>query len=210
MDCIRKSILLLIATMTIAALAACSKTSVTGVWKKSDYTGQPFRSIMVVGLTGEPNNKLLWENIMADRLRQHGLSAVPTTISAFPDDRQVDEKEIIEYVKGKGIEAVLVTRLVDTKKEEVYHPPQGAYYGGAYGYYSHFNNYYPRAYRTVYTPGYTATYTTVLLETNLYRADTQELIWSMSSDTFEPRSINQLVDSVSKKVLAMLAKDKLI
>jgi len=210
MNYVRHSILLAAFIMAAVVLAACSKTSVTGLWKKSDYTGRPFRSILVVGLTGDRGNKLLWENVMADQLRQHGLTAVPTTVSVFPDNRKVDEKDIIEYVKAQGIEAVLVTRVVDTKKEQVYHPPQGTYYGGAYGYYSHFNHYYPRAYETVYSPGYTATYTTVLLETNLYRAETQELIWSMSSDTFEPRSINQLVDSVSKKVLALLVKDKLI
>jgi len=32
----------------------------------------------------------------------------------------------------------------------------------------------------------------------------------MSSDTLEPKSFNQLVDSVSKKVLETLQKDQLI
>ena len=204
-----RSILIVLA-LSVLLFTGCSKTSVTGSWKKSDYAGQPFTSILVVGLTGEPNNKLLWENVMADKLRQNGLAQVSTTITAFPNDREIDKNEIIDFVKSKGFEAVLVTRLVDTKKEEVYHPPSGGYYGGAYGHYSHFNSYYPHAYNQVYSPGYTATMTTVLLETNLYRTDTQELIWSMSSDTFDPRSVNQLVDSVSKKVLATLKKDKLI
>jgi len=196
--------------LSFLLLTGCSKTSVTGSWKKSDYAGQPFTSILVVGLTGEPNNKLLWENVMADKLRQEGIKTVITTISAFPDDREISKEEIVDYVNSKDVQAVLVTRLVDTRKEEIYHPPSGGYYGGPYGYYNNFNHYYPHAYNTVYSPGYTATMTTVLLETNLYKSDTQELIWSMSSDTFDPRSVNQLVDSVSKKVLANLKKDKLI
>ena len=147
---------------------------------------------------------------MGDRLRQHGIKTVVTSLSAFPDDKKIDEKEIIDYANNKGIEAVLVTRLVDTKKEEVYHPPSGAYYGGAFGHYGHFNSFYPYAYNQVYSPGYTTTQAIVLLQTNLYQVKEQELIWNMSSDTFDPRSINQLMDSVSKKVLATLKKDQLI
>ena len=103
-----------------------------------------------------------------------------------------------------------LARLVDSKSTEVYHPPSGGYYSGPHGYYNRFTHYYPHAYDTVYSPGYVETLTSLLLETNLYRADTRELIWSMSSDTFEPRSTTQLIDSVSATVIKQLKKDQLI
>ena len=197
-----RHIMALLLLLSIFFFTGCSQTTVSGIWKKSDYIGKPFASILVVGLTGDLHNKILWENVMADKLRQSGIKTVITTVGTFPDNKKVNENEIIDYVKENGVEGVLVTRLVDTKKEEVYYPPTGGYYGGPYGYYNRFNNYYSHAYDTISSPGYTKTLTTVLLETNLYESDTKELIWSMSSDTFEPRSINQLVDSVSKRVLA--------
>lgn len=189
----------------------CATTNVTGVWQKSDYTGQPLQSLLVVALTGDNDKKTLWENMMADRLNQNGLSASPS-IRSFPGDSEVTTEEIIKYVNEKGIEGVLVTRLVDTRKEEVYYPPSGGYYdyGGRYGYYNRFGSYYPHAYDRVSTPGYTATHTTVLLETNLYLSENQELIWSMSSDTFDPNSMNHLVDSVSKSIITTLQKGNLI
>jgi len=196
--------------LLIFFFTGCSQTTVSGVWKKSDYTEKPFTSILVVGMTGEPNSKILWENVMADKLRQSGIKTVITTAGAFPDSKKPNEKEIMDYVNENGVEGVLVTRLVDTRKEKVYYPPIGGFYGGPYGYYNRFNHYYSHAYDTIYSPGYTDTLTTVLLETNLYRSDTRELIWSMSSDTFEPRSINDLVDSASRKVLETLKKDQLI
>jgi len=201
--------ILLGTVLTLSSLMGCSQTSVTGVWKKSDFAGQPFQSIIVVALTGDETNKALWENIMADRLGQNGIAAIPCT-KAFPGNNSVTREEIVAYAKGQSIDGMLVTRLVDTRREQVYHPPRGVYYGGPYWYYNHFYNYYPYVYDRVYSPGYTSTYTVVLLETNLYHADTQELIWSMSSDTFDPRSINQLVESVSKKVIQGLRKDRLI
>lgn len=193
----------------LVLLTACGSTRVTGLWKKSDYAGAPFASLMVVGLTGELINKALWENILAERLRQHGVNTI-LSVDSFPPDQVVGEREIINQVIARGIDGVLVTRLVDTRTEQVYHPPLGAYYEGPYGYYSHFYRYYPHAYHRVYSPGYTATYTTVLLETNLYDGATQQLIWSMSTDSVDHGSGNELAQSVSSTVVEVLRKDGLI
>jgi hypothetical protein len=190
-------------------LTACSGTRVTGVWKKSDYAGPPFKSLMVVGLTGELLNKALWENIMADRLRQNGLTTA-LSVNSFPADGVVGEREIINLVIARNIDGVLVTRLVDTRLEQVYLPPLGAFYDEPYGYYSRFSRYYPYAYHRVYSPGYTSTFTTVLLETNLYDAATQQLIWSMSTDTVGFDSGNEVVEEVSRKVVDLLRRDGLI
>lgn len=197
--------------MIVLFLTGCSSTSVTGVWKKSDFVGGPFQSILVVGLTHDPNNKNIWEDIMADQLKQNGVNATTST-NSFPGDKEITKNEILNYVNKQGIGAVLITRLVDTKKEKGYYPPTGHYYGDHYyggprhRYYNNFGTFYD----TVYTPGYTTTYTTVVLETTLYDAETQDLIWSMSSDTFDPASTNYLAQSVSKQVIKALQKDNLI
>lgn len=204
-----RATILLCAALLLFSPAGCSRTSVTGVWKKIDFAGEPFRSFLVVALTGDEINKALWENMMADRLSGSGLTAVACT-EAFPGNYNVTREEITAYARRHAIDGMLVTRLVDTRREQMYHPPRGVYYGGPYWYYNHFYNYYPYAYDRVYSPGYTTTHTIVLLETNLYQAATQKLIWSMSSDTFDPRSINQLVESVSKKVIQGLRRDLLI
>lgn len=188
----------------------CSKTSVIGTWKKSDYTAQPFTSILVVALTKDPGNQFLWENIMATSLRQHGTKEVTTTLNVFPhykENEVLDKQKIIDYVNNNNIEGILVTRLVDTKQEKIYHPPPNRNYRGSYGYYRSFDSYYSHA--QSYSRSYT-TQTIVLLETNLYQVKNQELIWSLSSDTIESGSIPKLIDSASKKVLEILKKDQLI
>lgn len=205
-----KKYMIFVLFISVFIVTGCAQTTVTGIWKKSDYTGEPFTSVLVVGLTGDSNTKILWENVMADKLRQKGVTTVATCATAFPDEKKLTEQKILDFVNAHNVQAVLVTRLVDTKKEEIYYPPSGDYYSGPHGYYNRFNRYYPYAYDTIYTPGYTDTMTTVLLETNLYKSDTKELIWSMSSDTFEPSSMTQLVDSVSSKVLELLLKERLI
>jgi len=186
-------------------------TKVTGVWKKSDFTGGPFKNILVIGLTKDERNKSIWEDVMAEQLRGMGVKTA-TSSTCFPGDNDITKDEILDYVKNKGIDGVLLTRLVNIVEEKAYYPPSGGpyygpYYGGPrYRYYNDFGSYY----NTVYTPGRTATFTTVLLETNLYDTATQSLVWSMSSDTFDPASANNLAQSVSKKVVDAMQKDNLI
>jgi hypothetical protein len=193
-------------------LSGCSDTRVTGVWKKSDFTGGPYQNILVVGLTKDERNKCIWEDIMAGQLRQQGVEA-KSSATCFPGDTDITKEEIIDYVKKEGIDAVLVTRLVNIVEEKAYYPHTGGYYGygpyyggSRYRYYNNFGSYYDR----VYQPGHTATFTSVILETNLYDANSQELVWSMSSDTFDPASADKLAESVSKKVIMNMQKDNLI
>ena len=180
-------------------------TKGTGTWKNSDYQGPAMTSIMVVGLTPDPTNRLKWENMMAERLGRDGVKTLVTSLAEFASDREIDKQQIIDYVTDKGIEGVLVTRLVDTKEEQVYSSA-----ANFPSYYYNFNAYYSYSLDLVARPGYVRTRTVLLLETNLYNVKDLELIWSMSSDTFDPRSINQLVESVSKKVVQTLQKDNLI
>lgn len=201
--------------LLIFILAGCSATRVTGVWKKSDFLGGPYENILVVGLTKDESNRSIWEDIMAQQLRKNGVNAL-TSSTCFPGDEDITKDEILEYVKKQGIGAVLLTRMVDVREEKAYYPPTGGYYDGYYRgyyyggpyhrYYNHFGSFYDR----VYTPGYTTTFTTVLLETNLFDTGSQQLVWSMSSDTFDPDSTNKLAESVSRKVLDALQDSGMI
>ena len=184
----------------------CTMTNVTGSWTKSDYAGQPFTSILVIGYTEDPTNRLFWENIMSDKL-EGDVEIVVKSLSASPYDRKIDKDELLEYVNRKGIEAVLVTRLVDVTQEQVYRP---ASTNAGAAYHRNYNSYFTHAQTQMSKPGSMVTQTVVLLETNLYEVKNKELIWSMSSDTVETDSVQQLMKSVSKSVRSTLKKDKLI
>lgn len=198
---------LIVLILSFSLFTGCSSTNVTGSWKNSDFTGQPFTSILVVGLTEDPTSRLFWEDRMAEELSAGGMKTVVKSLSASMNDRKVDKDALLDYVKNNGIEAVLVTRLVDTKQETVYRP---ASTNAGPSYYQNYNNYFNHALTQRSSPGYMVTQTVILLETNLFQVKNQELVWSMSSDTVESNSIQQLMKSVSKKVVATLKSDQLI
>ena len=194
----------LLCAAIVILMAGCSSTSVTGLWKKSDYAGQPFTSVLVVALTDDKTNRIIWEDKMAAQFINSGVKAV-SSAKGFPGDEKITKEEVLQYVKEKNIESILVTRLVDVKEESTYYPPtMSSGFYGSYGYYNSFDTFYPRTYNTVYSPGYTTTFKMVLLETNLYQSDSRELLWNMSSETFDPASVNTLVESVGKRVVKNL------
>ena len=200
--------------LLLISISACSSTIITGVWKKSDYSGEPFASVLVIALTENKTNRNIWEDKLVTQLSQKGVKAIPSN-AVFHNGGGLTKEEVLAYVRENGTESVLVTRLVDVTQEKAYYPPTtnyvGSYYGGpSYGYYNRFDSYYPRAYNTVTSPGYTTTLTNVFLETNLYQSSTQDLIWSLSSETFDPRSVNELVESVGKKLATSLQENNLI
>jgi hypothetical protein len=196
--------------VSLLVIAACTRTSVTNSWKKSDYSGKPFTSILVVALIDDPTRKMFWENTVAERLRESGVKTVETSIGAFPRDRGLQAEDIIRYVEGTKIAGVLVTRLVDIQTQQGPPPDQEFFFAADHAYYRNFRNYYPQAYKSVYDRDEPGTLTTVLLESNLYSTETLELVWSLSSDTFEPRSINKLAASVSGAMISALKKDGLL
>lgn len=206
-----KTVGILVLTLSVFLLQGCGDTNVTGTWKKSNFVGGPFQNILVVGLTKDESGKSLWESVMADQLQQNGVKTT-TSIKSFPGDNDITKEEVIEFVKENGMDGVLVTRLVNIVEEKAYYPPSGGYYGRSYyggPRYSHYNNF-GSYYDTASTPGRTATFTSVILETNLYDVATQDLVWTMSSDTFDPASTNKLAQSATKKVVQSMQKDNLI
>ncbi len=70
--------------------------------------------------------------------------------------------------------------------------------------------YYYSVHQYTQTPGYYIDHKYVRLESNLYETKTEKLIWSASSETIDPKSVNELIESLCKKVLKSLKDNNLI
>jgi len=92
-----------------------------------------------------------------------------------------------------GYDAVLVTRLVDTRKHTSYRPPT---YTDFYGYWGSYGSY-------VTSPGYVVETTTILLETTLFDAATGKVVYTAESESFQPSSR----DEVIRELVPLLVSD---
>ena len=85
-------------------------------------------------------------------------------------------------------------------------------YAFPYPYYSSFYDYYGAVYRQVYSPEYLREDTTVRVETNFYAAapPNEELIWTGTSDSFNPKSAQKVIDGLVKLIVKELRKQSIL
>lgn len=165
--------------MLIAMLiTACATTTLTSVWKDPKYQGQP-RRIMVIGVAKKPVIKRIFEDEFVRQLKARGTDAF-ASYTVMPDAKQGDRAVIAAKMKAQGADAVLISRLVSKKTVKTY-VPGSVYYPPSH--YDNWGDYYGYGYQAVYTPGYTAEDEYALMETNLYNAGNNKLIWSAASET---------------------------
>jgi len=120
-----------------------------------------------------------------------GLMPSPA-IPLFPTNNRVTKRPCAKKVAELGADTVLITRLVSKKTVQVY-VPGTAYYPPPY--YGSWPAYYGYGYSYMYTPGYIAEDEYAVIETNLYEAKTDKLIWAASSETGISDTSQNLIQS---------------
>ena len=185
------------------ALVACAATQLTNSWTSPDYKGPPLKKVLVVGVSKQPALRRTFEDQFVKELKAVGVDAIPS-YTFIPDDGPAEEARVNQAVKDAGADGVLITRLVrvdvNTQVTPVYPSTMGmGYYGG-----------YAGAYGGYYDPGMVTQTDTIVLETNLYGVDETHLLWSGTTQTFAPTSLDQEMPGFAKIIIGALQKHKLI
>jgi hypothetical protein len=107
-----------------------------------------------------------------------------------------------------GVDAVLATRLTGAGKEDIYQPSSTSTMPSDYAR-SLDLYFYGSGAQSAY-PGMYSKHYVVRLQTNVFDMDTEKLIWTASSQTVEPETIREIVESLCKNVMDRLQQDRLI
>ena len=191
-----------------ALLAACgASTKIPNAWRNPAHEGVPYQKIFVIGVGENEANRRLFEDRFAAALSGKGTVAL-SSYGDLPKSQRLTEAEIRGAIQGGHFGAVVITRALGVEEKQEYVPPQsytvpGHYRGGYYGYYG-------SSWDVVHEPGYYKTFTIARLETNLYDVGTSALVWSGQSETFNPSSIEEIIDSATKAVAKRLRSESLV
>ena len=203
----RKIVIFFILFLLPLTLASCTSTKLTSVWRDNTYPGY-IDTLMIVAVTENTRNRLIFEREFVEEFNKTGIDAI-ASIDVIPPEETANEDAILSEAQNREISMIMVTHLIGVDEKSVYHPPKtrtvsrGGYYGG-------FHSYYPRVYEYVHEPGYYTKHESVNLETNLYETKTEKLIWSVTSETLDPESVNTIIESLSKEIIKNLRKNKLL
>jgi len=200
-------LVLLLACLLI--LGGCSSTRLVTSWRDASFQGGQLRKPLVMAIVQKQIIRAKLEDEFVSQLRTMGVEAVQS-YKFFPDQQGLDHDTIRARFPETGCDSVLVTRLVDVKKETAYVPgsTQVTSYGGP-GYYDNFGSYYANSYTVVSTPGYTYDYKVYTLETNLYEARDEKLVWTAVTETEEPASVDAALKEFAVIVTGNMKKNNL-
>lgn len=194
-------------------VAGCNPTSkITSSWKAENVQPKDYNKILVLGLMNVPDRTIRekMEEHLAGDLKTLGYNAVCACEvfdpKAFND---MTEEAAINKLKNQGIDAVLTVVLLDKQKERKYVP--GNIYYSPYGYYyNRFWGYRSTLYHRIYEPGYYVSDTKYFWESNLYDMASQQLVYSVQTQSFSPDNADILGHEYAKLIVKDIVKHNVL
>lgn len=210
--------------LIMLALAGCATTRLKGAWVNPEYQGKRFNKILVLGIAENETYLRLLEKNLSVKLSNRGLAAEPG-YQLFETGKRPSREEITRIIADQGFDALIISKVAGRRTEEVVHP--GGFYYVREPFYAHpfygwrrpypprffghhWYDYYSRSYTLMHEPGYVTQYEVMTVESNVYDARTDELIWSGITDTVVQGNIENMINSLVNTLVRELAAKNLI
>jgi len=200
------------AVLLAMANSCGTSTMVTGTWQKPAVT-ETYDNIMVTALVPTTSSRSAIERSMVANLREEGADA-SQSIDVIPPrliEEEDKKREIQNTIIRDGFDGVLTITLIDEDTETRYVRGSGMYRPYPYyGFYGNFWGYYDYWYPRFYEPGYYVENKVYYMETNLYDAQTEDLVWSAQSETYDPIDLESFAEGFSEEIVEELDEQGLI
>ncbi len=190
-------VLLLITVLGYAGSTKYKSVFANPVARAVDFSKVKMASFVMIPDEGIRQGR---EETLAEELRRRGIDCMAGYL-VLPSKLLSDRAKSIEHLKQRGIDAVILMRLVGDEERLTYQPGMTWY---AMPYYPTFTGYWNYGWAAVYDPGYVWKDRVVTLETLLYSISNDELIWAGRSETENPKDIKKfvkdLIDATGKEL----------
>jgi hypothetical protein len=189
--------------LTIGISACAPATRLTATWK--DPSVPPPMKFTKVLLVAQMSDQAVRRSIET-RLAQRLSNAQPS-YTVLSDAEAKAEDHGKDKIAAAGYDGAVVVRFARVDKQATYVPgtswwgpaPYGTWWGG-YGY----------GWGMAYSPGYVQRDTVVSIEANVYSVKQDKLLWASRSETINPESTQQLVDSVLDATVKEMKRQKVL
>jgi hypothetical protein len=183
-------------------VAGCASTTLQSEWRDPAYNAGPFKKIFVIGLSArDVTARRVFEDVMVSKLMAAGVQAIPEW-QYVKGEGQVPESAMSAAVDSAGADAVLMARLVAIDKQIQVNPVVIPGPGPGFGWYGPYAGWYSGWYAY---PSVTQ-YDVVYVETTLFDQKTKRLVWSATSKTVDPASVQQEAPAFADTIIAAMQK----
>lgn len=182
---------------------------VTSSWRDPDHvSGKRYQKVFISAITGNHRVRVSLEEHMARAARDQGL-AVVRSLDEFPAtftrETTPDKERMLSRIRTLGCDLIFTVTLLEKKSEARYVP--GTPYMPFSGYGMRFRGYYQYWWPIMYDPGYYTTDRTYSMEGNLFDVESERLIWSVQTESFNPDGIDAFSRGLTEVMLERAVRD---
>ncbi len=191
----------------IALFVGCTSSRLVNIWSDSEYKAPVMNKMLVISLSKNPSIRRIWEDSFVVELAKHNVDGNPS-YRMFPDDVP-DTNQVNEIIKSNGYDGFLVIRRLPPETNAQYQP----------GYMTREQNMrYDRRrdrfityYRNVQYGGYIDSQKVDIRAIDVWTAkDEGQMIWSATSKTPEPNTVQEIRPEIITLVLTELTQQGII
>ncbi|RZL17367.1 MAG: hypothetical protein EOO89_08230 [Pedobacter sp.] len=194
-------------------LSSCSNTKLLSSYAAPNSKLSKSTKVLVMAMMGDQDKKLRanMEKIMVENLQSRGINAA-SAIEQFGGDalKSLDEKTAMKTIRDQGFDGAFTIALLDKTKESTYKYGRMVMAPYPWRFWGYYNYYYSNFYGRAYMPGYYSDDNKFILEGSVYGLDSDKLLYSAKTKTFNPSSPQALASDFTKKLLNDMYKNGII
>jgi hypothetical protein len=187
--------------------AGCASSDLVDVWSDSSFHPPSLKKILVISAGKNPVRRRIWEDAFSLELENHRVAATPS-YRLFPDALP-DTSQVVQTVQSNGFDGVLVIRRLPTEIRTQY--LQGSSTSEQHVRYDRYSDRFETYYQDIEYAGFTdSTKIDVRIIDVWSTGSGGHMIWSGTSNTSEPNSVDDVRPRIAKLVMDELASVTII
>jgi hypothetical protein len=194
---LRSHIRVLLAALMLTS--GCASTRIVNTWREPAFKGPiTFKKTLIAVVHPLPEVRKAAEDELVFQIGSQ--RAVPAH-QVLTEEERKDVNKLKAKVQAGGFDGVVTMRVVDKRSQtsvESASVPEDFYES------------YDRGIQLVADPTYTRTVNIVSVKTNIYSVADAKLIWSGTSESFDPTQVEDFVAEIAKAVGEALRREKLL
>ncbi|MBT8118422.1 MAG: hypothetical protein KJN89_01790 [Gammaproteobacteria bacterium] len=180
-------------------ITSCSKTEVIQDWVEEGHE-KTYQRPMIIGISDSQQTRQIYEKQFVSELAKRNITATPS-YRLINSKQKMNRDTVIDAVEGTDIDSVIITYLVSSETEVMYHEsPLSQGYSGD-----------PDSTKVsatlISTRGRTSSAEIITLKNDLYDVETKTLRWTAQTRTVAPESIDEVVTEVTSLLVEQLIDD---
>jgi hypothetical protein len=194
------------ALITIAASVAASEPKFLDVWRSPEISRLNFagKKIAALVIADDQSLQMSGEEALTRELAARNTNGV-ASYRLVPREELKNADTARGWFERAGVQGVVALRPVSRETEKSYSPIVWSS-----GYYQSFWGYYGYGWSSVYVARSSSDTTTVVVETLIYDLTRDRLVWAATSETKNPKQLQDFIADLVNAAVGEMKKMKLI